>query len=123
LRRAEIEWHGVRLGSPDWADNSHSIAFTLRVGRGRLPFWLHIMFNAYWEPLNFEVPPAPAAALAGWQRWIDTSLESPEDIIEHIMTDSGAPRVSGPQYRVAPRSVAALFLRIDPVTGHPNQQH
>ena len=36
LRSAEIEWHGVRLGSADWADISHSIAFTLRPGRGRL---------------------------------------------------------------------------------------
>ena len=30
LRRAEIDWHGVRLGRPDWGDYSHSIAFTVR---------------------------------------------------------------------------------------------
>jgi isoamylase len=58
LRRAELDWHGVRLGCPDWADDSHSIAFTLRSGRGRLPFWLHVMFNAYWEALDFDLPPA-----------------------------------------------------------------
>jgi isoamylase len=109
LRRAEIDWHGVRLGCPDWADNSHSIAFTLRLGRGRLPFWLHVMFNAYWEALDFDLPPAPAAGSAGWQRWIDTSLESPED----IMDPTTAPMVPGTQYRVASRSVAALFVRTD----------
>jgi isoamylase len=73
LRHAEIDWHGVRLGS----DNSHSIAATLRPGPFQLPFWLHVMFNAYWEALDFDLPP-PAAAISGWQRWIDTSRESPE---------------------------------------------
>jgi glycogen operon protein len=113
LRRAEIDWHGVRLGSPDWGYNSHSIAFTLRLGRDRLPFWLHVMFNGYWEPLDFDMPPAPAMAVAGWQRWIDTSLESPGD----VMDVGNAPPVQGTQYRVAPRSVTALFLRIDPSHG------
>jgi isoamylase len=113
LRRAEIDWHGVRLGCPDWADESHSIAFTLRLGRGRLPFWLHVMFNAYWEALDFDVPPAPAAAISGWQRWIDTSRVSPED----VMDAANGPPVQGRQYHVASRSVAALFLRIDPNYG------
>jgi isoamylase len=109
LRHAEIEWHGVRLGSPDWADDSHSIAFTVRSHPRLLPFWLHVMFNAYWEALDFNLPPAPAGAMAGWQRWIDTSLESPEDIVDV----PAAPLVSGTQYRAAPRSVAALFVRTD----------
>jgi isoamylase len=117
--RAEFDWHGVRLGSPDWADNSHSVALTFRAGRVLLPFWLHVMFNAYWEALDFELPPAPAAAIAGWRRWIDTSRESPEDITD-IAT---APPAPGSHYRVAPRCVAALFLRTDPVTGHPSQPH
>ena len=34
LRRAEIDWHGVRLGCPDWSDNSHSIACTIRLRSG-----------------------------------------------------------------------------------------
>jgi isoamylase len=109
LRRAEFDWHGVRLGSPDWADNSHSIALTLRSGRGLLRFWLHVMFNAYWEPLDFELPPAPEATIAGWQRWIDTSYESPEDIMEAAV----APLVPGTRYCVPPRCVVALFLRTD----------
>ena len=117
LRRSEFDWHGVRLGSPDWADDSHSIAFTLRLGRGRLPFWLHVMFNAYWEALDFDLPPAPAVAIAGWQRWIDTSREPPEEIT--VIAD--AQPVPGSQYRVAPRSVAALFLRIEPGYEPPEQ--
>ena len=114
LRNAKIHWHGVRLGAPDWADDSHSIAFTLRSGRNRLPLWLHVMFNAYWEALDFDLPAAPAGAV-GWRRWIDTSLDSPADILE----GAAACSVPGTQYRVAPRSVVALFLRTDDRTGRP----
>jgi glycogen operon protein len=113
LGLADIEWHGVRLGAPDWADDSHSIAFTVRSGHPHLPFWLHVMFNAYWETLDFDLPPVPAVAVAGWQRWIDTYLESPEDIVDA----SAAPSVLGSRYRVAPRSVVALFLRTDARSG------
>jgi glycogen operon protein len=109
LRTAEIDWHGVRLGSPDWADNSHSIALTLRSGRGLLPCWLHVIFNAYWEALDFDLPAVPKTAVFGWQRWIDTSLDSPEDITD----PPTAPPVPGTQYRAAPRTVVALFVRTD----------
>jgi isoamylase len=109
LRRAEIDWHGIRLGRPDWSDNSHSLALTVRPRQRQIPLWLHVMFNAYWEALDFELPLAPVVALAGWQRWIDTSLESPED----IMDAAAAPSVPGTKYRVAPRSVVALFVRTD----------
>jgi isoamylase len=109
LRRAEIDWHGGRLGRPDWSDSSHSLALTVRPRQRQIPLWLHVMFNAYWEALDFELPLAPGTALAGWQRWIDTSLESPED----IMDAAAAPSVPGTQYRVAPRSIAALFVRTD----------
>jgi isoamylase len=112
LRRAEIDWHGIRLGKPDWADDSHSLACTFRSGPG-LPFWLHVMFNAYWKPLDFDLPSVPESAVSGWQRWIDTAREPPED----IMDAPTAPLVSGTQYRVTPRSVAALFVRIDARTG------
>ena len=105
LRRGEIDWHGVQLGRPDWSDTSHTLAVTVRPRQRQIPLWLHVMFNAYWEALDFELPLAPDAALAGWQRWIDTSLEWPED----IMDAAAAPAVPGMQYRVAPRSVVALF--------------
>ena len=66
------------------------------------------MFNAYWEPLEFELPAPPQAAPSGWQRWIDTARESPED----IMDSPAAPLVPERNYRVMARSMAALFLRI-----------
>jgi len=108
LRRGEIDWHGVRLGSPDWSDTSHSIACTVRTRQRQIPLWLHVMFNAYWEALDFDLPSAPAAAF-GWLRWIDTSRQWPDDIVDAAT----APPVPGTQYRVPPRSVVALFVRTD----------
>ena len=109
LRRAEIDWHGVRLGRPDWSDSSHSLALTVRPRQRQIPLWLHVMFNAYWEALDFELPLAPDAAVAGWQRWIDTSLESPED----IMDAAAAPPVPGMQYRVRLDPWSRCFPRTD----------
>ena len=108
LERAEIDWHGVRLHHPDWGDASHSLAFTVRSLTGR--FRLHVMLNAYWEPLVFEVPPAPDGGLEPWRRVVDTSLASPDDFISW----GEAPAVPGASYAVAPRSIAALILRLRP---------
>lgn len=105
LRQAEIDWHGVRLGAADWSYESHGIACTLRAGSRDRPLWLHLMFKAYWEPLDFELPHAPVSMMAGWRRWVDTARASPEDIVEI----EAAPCVTGTRYRVAARSVAALF--------------
>jgi len=119
LRRAEIDWHGVQLGRPDWSDSSHSLALTARPRQRQIPLWLHVMFNAYWEALDFELPLPAASALAGWQRWIDTSLESPED----IMDVAAAPTVPGMQFRVAPRSSSHCFHEPATILDYPNQEH
>jgi isoamylase len=54
LHQARLEWHGVNLNRPDWSEDSHSIAFTVASLNGR--FTLHVMLNAYWKPLIFELP-------------------------------------------------------------------
>jgi isoamylase len=80
LTEARIEWHGVELGRPDWSDSSHSIAFTLHSfvsSRVR-----YIAINAYWKPLEFALPSVTGNTDAGWLRLIDTSLRSPDDILE-----------------------------------------
>jgi glycogen operon protein len=105
LRKAEKAWHGVKLWQPDWNDSSHSLAFSVEALREKLFF--HLMLNAYWEPLTFEVPPAGGSEGAVWQRWIDTALDSPHDIVEW----QTAPLVPGSSYTVGPRSVVMLFLR------------
>jgi len=100
LAVARLDWHGVELGSPDWSDRSHALAFTLTSVGGR--FRLHGMLNAYWEPLRFQLPPADTETLGGWRRWIDTSRAAPDDIVdwEH------APDLPDTSYVVQPRSIA-----------------
>ena len=66
LQRAKIQWSGVTLDAPDWSEHSHSLAITLESLRGR--FRLHGMFNAYWEPLAFELPRVERAIVAPLHR-------------------------------------------------------
>ena len=54
LRDSNKTWHGVKLHEPDWSDCSHSIALGAELRRERLFF--HFILNAYWEPLEFELP-------------------------------------------------------------------
>jgi isoamylase len=106
IRQADITWHGVKLGEPDWHPSSHSIAFTARFTMA--PY--HVILNAYWEPLEFELPPLVHGAREPWRRWIDTALDSPHDIVEW----ERAPSVSGHRYRAQSRSVVVLFAGFEP---------
>ena len=105
LRSAKRAWHGVKLGRPDWAVSSHSLAFSAETQHDQL--LVHVILNAYWEPLDFELAPLSGSDPL-WRRWVDTSLESPDDIVEW----DAAPPVPGRAYRAGPRSVAALFARV-----------
>ena len=100
LQQAQIDWHGVQLGEPDLGHNSHSLAFTVRGQRGLF----HVIFNAYWEPLVFELPPTAPQGLTKWRRVIDTAIESPGDFCDHTT----ACVIHDEVYRVEPRSVVVL---------------
>jgi glycogen operon protein len=101
LRQAKHEWHGVKLGQPDWSAHSHSLALEGDVGTQNLRFYL--IMNAWWEPLDFELPAVTDSH--AWHRWIDTALEPPQDIVEW----RAAPRFTGSLYRAGARSVAVLI--------------
>ena len=79
LRKANRAWSGIKLGLPDWGDSSHSLALSLEALNENLLF--HLILNAYWEPLNFELPPLKNSDDL-WRLWIETTLESPSDIVE-----------------------------------------
>jgi len=108
IRQTDLTWHGVRLHEPDWGQGSHSVAFTTRIPSERVLF--HVILNAYWEPLEFELPPLAAGGGDPWRRWIDTFLDSPHDIVDW----ERAPLVSGDRYRAEPRSVVMLFAGVEP---------
>ena len=82
---------------------SHSLAFTAEIRKEKLLF--HLILNAYWEPLEFELPPRTKGDGNPWRRWIDTALDSPHDIVPW---QTAAP-VSGHTYRAEARSVVVLF--------------
>jgi glycogen operon protein len=100
LDHAQVEWSGVALGSPDWSDHSHSLAMTLNSRQEGVRY--HAMFNAWWEPLTFELPP-PADG-RHWRRFVDTGLAPPDDI--HRVDEAVA--VAGTSYVLQPRSVVVL---------------
>jgi glycogen operon protein len=104
LLRSRLRWHGVELNHPDWRWNSHSLAFGVHGRRGLF----HLIMNAYWAPLEFELPPPPATSGKGWQRVIDTYLDPPDDIV----SPDRAPVVGGLRYTAQPRSVVLLLASI-----------
>ncbi len=100
--QARVRLHGVRLGAPDLAPWSHSLALTAATLSGG---WsMYFALNAWSQPLDFELPPGPAGG-GPWLRVLDTSLPSPDDLLEPV----AAPPVAGSHLVVQPRSVVVLF--------------
>ncbi len=98
---ATVTWHGVDLDNPDFSDDSHTLALELsHLGSAE---HLHIIFNAYWEALDFTLPDLSGGEC--WHRLVDTALRSPRDF--------SAPPRPLPQgqhlYRVAARSTVILI--------------
>jgi isoamylase len=105
LQGANKAWHGVKRNQPNWSDDSHSLALSAEIRRQKL--FIYLGFNAYWEPLDFELPLIDKDSRGPWRRWIDTTLDPPQDIVEW---QSALP-VTAETYRVGPRSVVAMFAR------------
>jgi glycogen operon protein len=103
MAHARIQLHGVRLNSPDTGGESHSLAITASSLSGDL--LMHFGLNAWWHPLDFELPALPDWAGSGWRRVIDTSRPSPDDL---CLPELAEP-VAGDRLAVGPRSVVVLF--------------
>ncbi len=117
LGNEPVEWHGVALDAPDWGETSHSLAANMRLLRSRV--LLHLMVNAYWEALDFEIP-VLGDDHEPWRRCLDTFLASPDDACP--WEDAAA--VGSPTYLVQPRSLVLLMTRardraLPPVDGLP----
>jgi glycogen operon protein len=106
IREAVKGWHGVRLNQPDWSDHSHSVALSAELPREGL--LIHFIFNAYWEPLDFELPRTATGKRGSWRRWIDTFQEAPEDIVPW----QEAPAIPESTYRAGPQSVVVLWASL-----------
>jgi isoamylase len=110
LQEAKHSWHGVKLGQPDWGPRSHSVAFSAQLPLQRLR--LHLILNAYWESLEFELPPL-SDGNDTWRRWIDTALDPPREIVEW----QSSPPILGRTYQAGARSVVVVFADSEPQVG------
>ncbi|HEY5629286.1 MAG TPA: hypothetical protein VIR16_07220 [Candidatus Limnocylindrales bacterium] len=107
LAQSHVEFHGVRLHEPDYGEDSHSLALTVRSVLGSR--MVHGILNMYSEPLDFELPPVADAALP-WRRFVDTALEPPDD----ISGPATAPAVTSGRYRAEPYTVVLLIAALRP---------
>jgi len=96
----DVRWHGVST-SPDESYSSHTLAFLLAGGRLQ-DCDIYTMINCYWEDLDFTIPKGQAHE---WSRVVDTSRESPNDILEPGTQE----RLVSLRYRVRARSVVVLI--------------
>ena len=103
--RLQIKFHGVRLNQQGWGDEDHSLA--LAIQDPEAGFSCYFIFNAYWEALEFELPPLEEGERQGWYRWLDTNLAAPYDISPW----SEALKVLGSTYLAQPHSVVGLIAR------------
>ena len=103
LAATRIEWHGVKLGEPDWGPDSHSFAFTATSVDGERRF--HLIFSSYWEPLRFELPTEPCGPGSSWRVAVDTAAAPPHDCAD---PPASGRLVEGASLEVAPRSFVML---------------
>ena len=84
---------------PDLGPDSRSLALTLRGEAASV----HVICNAWWEPLDFEVPPLRDRE-PGWRRLLDTTIRPPDGLVAF----ADAQPVGAGTIRVGPRSVVCL---------------
>jgi isoamylase len=99
LEQVRVQLSGVRTGEPDLGPDSRSLALTLH-GQGAS---VHVICNAWWEPLDFEVPPLLEGE-PGWRRMLDTSIAGSDGLLGY----PDAPPLTMGTIRVGPRSVICL---------------
>ena len=97
--REDVHWYGVGSDA-DLADDSRSLAFALH-GGSQQDIDIYVMINAYWGELTFQIQ---EGTTNGWRRVVDTSLESPFDILE----PGNESTLQSLHYRVPGRAVVVL---------------
>ncbi len=105
LQDADICWHGILPGKPDWSQESKFVAYTLKDHESG--YDLYIAFNADHEVAAVSLPEL-ASGLC-WHRIVNTALLAPEDIVE----EADAKPVANNAYRIAPYS-AVLLKALNP---------
>jgi isoamylase len=102
----DVSWHGLELDKPDWSENSKVLAFMLdgdELPHEKRDDDFYVVLNGDQVEHSLEVSP-PKAGKA-WFRIIDTSMASPEDILDE---DQGIAII--PQKRCSVLPMAAVVF-------------
>jgi glycogen operon protein len=99
-----IEWHGARLGDPDWEGPSRALGMHLTGADGDEP--IYVIANAHWEPRRCELPRLSGGR--SWRRFVDTSRPAGDDALEPGQEALLPP---GRTITAGPRSVLVLVGR------------
>lgn len=95
-----FELHGTILNDVSWNKDSHALSYTLYNPDYKKA--IHIMINAYWKSLAFELPELTKEK---WRMIVNTKNPSPRD----IYVGKKGPVLRAKKYRVAARSVVVLM--------------
>lgn len=98
----DISWHGCKLNSPGWEDPTAKVlSFTL-ASFNKEQGDIHVMMNMHYEALDFELPSVEDRS---WFRFVDTALDSPDDICEQANMKA----FDESTYKVEPYSFVVLI--------------
>ncbi len=97
--REDVQWYGTSAGA-DLSGDSRALAYFLR-GSSLKDNDFYVMINAFWEDLVFTIQEGRAGE---WRRVVDTSLVSPDDIVEA----GKVYLISSLRYLVKARSIVVL---------------
>lgn len=103
LHYPQISWHGTKLRHPDWSYYSRCLAFSMR--HPDADEHLHVMLNAYWKSLEFELPILENGDC--WHCIVDTALPLSESCCK---SDAAYP-VKTNRYHVQGRSCVVLMAK------------
>jgi len=100
--RDDVQWLSTD-GPANTSFDSHSFAFYLD-GASEEDDDLYVMINAWWHNLDFTIQEGNTTE---WNRVVDTSLQSPDDITE----PGGEQQIENATYAVKARSVVVLIRK------------
>jgi len=110
----DVSWHGIDPEKPDWSESSKLVICMIsgeygRIESGRDDTDIYMAFNASLFSRTITLPESPSGH--PWRRVIDTSLPSPQEIID----ENSSTVLPGNSYRVIRQSVAVFIAgRIKP---------
>jgi len=111
-------WHGFKIGQPDWGGQSRCVAMHLAGTAPNGPADdIYLIANSHSEPHEFELPWLDNRQ---WKRFVDTSLDGDEAILE----SSRMPQLANQHaYRVNDRSVVVLIAEQGGISQHCGEIH